>query len=170
MECYSFGGYEVVSNYDWSTLPYEEWASWAWASWKANDGSTGTEFDVCTDSQGYVYRMNDSRLDDGEEYESYIVFETDLAQKGALPFYKRLLKIQFYTRDSGSGTLDVSIKRDLETEWVSAGAVALGGGRDINTTVLPVDFRAKTFKVKVSSTYDFQLVGMVFWFQPMGDR
>jgi hypothetical protein len=171
MEAVSFGRYENATEYSWSTLPFSEWASWGWDSWRSSDGAEDAGFDCCAGYDGRMFAMNSSRLDDGVEYESYIVFETDMTSKnGALPVYKRLHKIQVYTRDKGTGSVQIEVKRDLEAEWQDAGEFDLSSGNEINVSVVPMDFRAKTFKVKFSSVYDYEIIGFILWYVPLGDR
>jgi hypothetical protein len=171
MEAVSFGRYEISNDYAWSTLPFNEWASWNWESWRTSEGAENAPLDCVAGYDGKIYQMNASRLDNGEEYESYIVFETDFSSKsGALPQFKRLLKIQAYTRDKGTGSVDIQVKRDLEENWQDAGSFNLNSGREINISIVPMDYRAKSFKIKFSSTFDFEIVGFVCWFIPTGAR
>lgn len=167
----SFGKFELYNGYNWDNLPYPDWSSWVWDSWRGADGFSESTFDCCSDYDGNIYQMNASRLDNDEEYTSHIVFETDMSnKKGALPVFKRLLKIQVYTRDKGTGDVRIDIKRDLEAEWQSGGSFDLYGGKDINISIVPMDFRAKTFKIRFSSEYDFELIGFVLYYSPLGDR
>ena len=167
----SFGKYEIGTDLDWSTLPFDDWSSWNWESWLSAEGSADTAIDCCSDTEGYVYQMNASRLDNGEEYTSYIVFETDFSnKKTTLPFYKRLLKIQFYTRGAPGGTVKVEVKRDNEDSWYDAGDFTLTADREINIIDFFLDRRAKSFKIKLSTEFDFELIGYVPWYMKAGER
>lgn len=170
MDTVSFGTYTQGVDLEWDSLPYDEWASWDWDSWLGNDDAAETRLDMVADGNGKVYQLNATRQDDGEDYTSYIVFNTDMADKKKLQIYKRFLKVQFYMRNAPTGTMTLEVKRDNESEWITAGTINLNAGRDINVIELPVDFLAKSFQIKLSTEYDFQLIGMIFWYIEIGDR
>lgn len=171
MDVTCFGFFRLTEDYSWSNLPYDEWLDWNANAWRSREGLASFGLNVCGRADGTVCRLNASRQDLGENYDGYIVFDTDLSdKKSALPYKKRLLKMQFYVRNEAAGHLDISVKRDLETDWQDAGDVSLVGDENIIVVEHPVDFLAKTFKVKISSKYDFNLIGVVFWFIPVGER
>ena len=166
----SFGTYTAGVDLDWSLLPYDEWASWNWDAWLSGEDSSETRIDAVADSDGNMYQLNASRQDDGEDYESYIVFNTDMsAKKSMLPTNKRFLKVQFYMRDA-VGDMTLYIKRDNENEWVESQTFDMNVGREINIITVPIHFLAKSFQVKLSTKYDFNLIGMIFWYIEDGDR
>jgi len=170
LEITCFGRYVKSESFSWDTLPYGSWLDWNWMSWRSRDGLSSFGVDLCGDSDGQVSKLFGSRQDNGADYTRHIVFETDLGEKGLMVMKKRMLKIQFYVRAEAQGHLDISIKRDLETSWQSAGVVSLVGTEGILTVDLPVDFTAKTFKIKIESEYDFNLLGFVPWYVTAGVR
>ena len=118
--------------------------------------------------------------DDGTTYESYFVISTDLADKQGLHIKKRLLDIYLYfekSRKQSDATLDymmntakMYIKQDNEDSWQFAGECMLTGDGDIFYWHLPVDYLAKHFLIKIVVNYDFEFIGLISEFVPIGVR
>ena len=140
---------------------------------------TGAVLDICADYSGYTYQLHGAETDDGETYESYFVLSTDLTDKQALHFYKRLEDLFSYFRKKESGTCKIYVKRDNEATWQYAGEVSMTGDEDILVKHLPsenedttgdVDFLAKHFLIKFAFESDFGFIGLVNEFIPGGER
>lgn len=170
MEVASLGYYEMETTYDWSTLPYAEWAGWSWPCWRHRMGLQTYPIDIMGTIDGKVCRLNASEKDLGNDFTGHIVLETDLASKEELPYYKRLLKIQVYIEAEAVGSLNIHIKRDTEDQWQEAGSVSLQNGLQIIIKDLPVDFLAKVFRIKFSASNRFRLLGVIFYFDTIGVR
>jgi len=166
----AFGEYSRQSNYTWDTLPFDTWDAWAWDSWDAVEESSGFPMEICGDADGYTYLMHGGYEDNGSAYDSYFVLSTDMADKGALPYYKRLYQMYVYIRSESSGTLTLSIKRDNESSWQSLGTVSLEGDEDILRQRLAVDVRGRHFLIKVLGASAFSFVGTEFEYEYVGER
>ena len=68
------------------------------------------------------------------------------------------------------GKITAYIKRDTEKTWQNMGDVYLYGDGDIIIKHLAVDYRAKTFEIKISATNHFEFLGILFQFLPAGER
>jgi hypothetical protein len=166
----AFGTYTQQTGYTWDTLPYNSWDEWGWDSWDAISGQADYPVDICSDASGYTYALHGGYLDNGSEYNSSFCLTTDLADKQALPFYKRVLQIYVYVRKESSGTLTHRVKRDNETSWQSLGTINLTGDEDILRQRLAVDFRARHILLETSGTSKFSVLGYEFEFLAAGDR
>jgi hypothetical protein len=126
--------------------------------------------DICSDANGYTYDLHGGYTDNGSSYNSYFVLTTDLADKTALPYFKRILQIYCYVRPESSGTLALSVKKDNESSFNSLGSISLVGSEDILRVRLAVDIRARHFLIRVSETTNFRFVGMEFEYKYAGTR
>jgi len=140
---------------------------------------TGTKINICGCNSGYTYEMNKSLTDDGETYESYFVLSTDLADKQGLHIKKRLLDLYSYFEKKASGTCKIYVKQDNEATWQYAGEISMVGDEDIIVKHLPsenvdsdgdVDFLAKHFLIKFVFENDFEFIGLINEFVPIGVR
>ncbi|MBU2249262.1 MAG: hypothetical protein KKD77_21120, partial [Gammaproteobacteria bacterium] len=166
----AFGTYTRQSNVTWDTLPYSSWDEWGWDSWDAIAASSDFPVDICGDADGYTYALHGGYQDDGSDYTSYFVLSTDMADKQALPFHKRVTQVFIYVQKESTGTLSLSVKRDNETGWQSLGSVSLSGNEDILRQRLSVDFSGRHFLLKVSGTNAFRVIGLEFELQEAGQR
>ena len=166
----AFGEYNRQDSYTWDTIPFATWDTWGWDSW--DDASANPDFPVqlCGDSNGYTYEFNGAYTDDNQSYTSYFTLTTDMAQKGALSVYKRLLGIYVYVRKESSGTATLYVKCDNEADWRSMGDITLSGDEAILRKFLAVDERARHFLIKMETDDKFSFAGMEFEFLPSGDR
>jgi len=140
---------------------------------------TGTKINICSCYSGYTYQLNKSLTDDGQTYESYFVLSTDLAEKQGLHIKKRLEDLYSYFNNKNTGTCKIYVKRDNESSWQYAGEISLTGDEDIIVKHLPsenqdssgdVDFLAKSFLIKFVFWNDFEFIGLINEFVPMGVR
>jgi len=171
MEVASLGYYETETGYDWSSLSiFSNWLDWWWPSWKYRAGLAAFPIDLMGSYDGKIYRLNASEKDAGQDYTGYQVLETDLGSKKRLAIFDRLLLIQVYVRQEASGVLGFYIKRDDEPAWQNAGSINLVGDREILIRELPVDYLAKSFKIKPSGQNPFKLLGLILKYQEVGER
>jgi len=139
---------------------------------------TGTKVSICSDNSGYTYQLNASLTDDGNAYESHFTLSTDLADKQGLHFKKRLLDLfSYFTKKSG--TCKIYIKQDNEEEWQYCGEISMDGNEDIMEKHLPsenedssgdVDYLAKHYLIKFVFWNDFEFIGLISDFVPIGVR
>lgn len=171
MEVTSLGYYETEAAYDWSSMSmFSNWLDWWWPSWKYRAGLAAFPIDVMGTYDGKIYRLNGAEKDAGEDYTGYQVLQTDLGAGKRLSIFDRLLLIQAYVRQEASGVLNFHIKRDDEPSWQSAGSVDLAGNKEILIRELPVDFLAKTFKIKFSGQNPFKFLGAILKYEEVGER
>ena len=167
----SLGEFERSSGqkYTWDTLPYSSWDTWAWDIW--NTTESGTDFPVVLagDSVGNTFDFYGGETDDTAAYTGYFVLATDLSRFKKAVTYKRLLLMQLYFK-SGSGSVNIYVKRDSEIDWQSAGSVALTGTSEFVIKDLPCDYRAKNYYIKISGAVPFKFVGIFFKYFLAGDR
>lgn len=156
---------------------YGDWVQFQTAA--AGTTPTGTMRSICSDYSGYTYILNESLTDDGFSYESYFTLSTDLAEKQGLHIKKRLLDIFSYFERKDSGTCKIYIKCDGELEWQYCGEISMTGDTDIVVKHLPsenqdssgdVDFLAKHYLIKFELDCDFDYIGSIFEFVPIGTR
>lgn len=145
-----------------------EWVQFQTAA--AGGIPTGTKINICSDYSGYTYQLQRSETDDGEAYTAYFVISTDLTNKQALAFYKRILDLHLYFRNEDSGTVTIEVKRDSEAEWQPVGSVSLEGDEDIIVKHLATDIRAKHFLFKISAANKFRFLGCLYEYIPEGMR
>jgi len=144
-----------------------------WVQFQTSASGTiplGTKISICSDYSGYTYKLNSALTDDGETYESFFVLSTDLAGKQGLHINKRLEDIFSYFTKKESGIAKIYIKQDNEAEWNYAGEVSMTGDEDIVIPHLPVDSLAKHFLIKFLFISDFEYIGSIFEFIPIGTR
>lgn len=171
MEVASLGYYETETAYDWSSMSiFANWLDWWWVSWKYRAGLSAFPIDVMGTYDGKIYRLNASEKDAEQDYTGYQVLQTDLGGNKRLNVFDRLLLIQAYVRQEASGVLNFHIKRDDEPNWQYAGSINLAGDREILIKDLPVDYLAKTFKIKISGQNPFKFLGTILKYQEVGER
>jgi hypothetical protein len=93
-----------------------------------------------------------------------------MSGKKTLHMNKRLLDIFSYFVNKGTGTATVYVKRDNEAAWQEAGEISLTGEQEIIIKHLAPDYLAKHFLIKFVFRNDFEFVGTVFEFVPIGER
>ena len=164
----AFGEWSRNANYTWATLPFSTWDSWGWDKWDSREGEMGSLIDLGGDYSGYTYALHGNELDDDTAYTGYTVMSTDFTDQQGLTFYKRLLQMQLYFNRESSGTAEVYIKRDQEPSWQNAGSVSLLGNNDVIIKDLVMDYRAKTFLIKVQGANRFRFLGAIFKYVPSG--
>ena len=167
----AFGYYVQQDNYDWDKIPYQSWDVWDWPDWD-NSSEIKDVIDICSDADGYIYSSHASFTDVGAQYESFFTLSTDMANKQALAFKKRILQMYLYfdITESNDTIVTVSYKRDTETDWVNAGSVTLSGNQKIVRKRLACDIRGGTFQFKISSFNPFRFIGIEFDYNFAGER
>ena len=167
----AFGQYRVTSAYTWDTLPFDSWDSWDWPSWDSPEGVSDWPLDLCADFSGFSYLAHAAYTDYGSAYTTYFVLSTDLGDMGLLRYYKRLLAIQLFIQKVGDEVLTISVKRDNEVNWQTAGTLSVTTQtNEVLVERLPVDYRAKRFEIKISATTPIRFIGIEFDFLLSGER
>lgn len=164
----AFGTYSRQAGYTWDTLPYSTWDTWGWDSWDAVNASSDFPIDICSDENGFTYDIHGAYTDNGSAYDSSFEITTDLAEKQALPYFKRVLNIYVYVYAESAGELSLSVKRDSESSFQSLGNVSLVGSETLLRVRLNVDFRARHFLIKVLGTTAYRFVGIEFEYKYSG--
>lgn len=167
----AFGYYVQQDNYDWDKIPYQSWDVWDWPDWD-NSSEIKDVIDICSDADGYMYSSHTSYKDIGEDYTSFFTLTTDMANKQALAYQKRILQMYFYfdITESLNTIVNIYSKRDTELDWRTVGSIILSGTQKIVRKRLACDIRAGTFQFKVSATDPFRFIGVEFDYNYAGER
>jgi hypothetical protein len=133
---------------------------------------TGFELDLASDTSGYTYNLHDSETDAGASYIGKLVLGTDLADKRALAWYKRVSNIQLVFNGEGESgfTVDVSAKEDRGNSWESLDSVSLNSSGDEVRIDVPCDLRFHYGEIKLEASNKFEFLGAFFDFEWDGDR
>ena len=131
----------------------------------------GFPLDIASDYDGYCYVLHSSETEKEESITRYFVISTDMENKLALGYFKRISKIYVYIAGRGSeGEIDLFTKRDNEPNWYSLGSISLESDHKYTIVEIAPDIRARHFLIKGSSTVLFDVIGMLFDFEPDSDR
>lgn len=168
----SFGKYSRVETQTWQNIKFPDWESWD-KPWNSSNQNSGFPIDLVSDYNGSVYASHESALDIDTAFTGSFVMTTDLAQKQALPVYKRLIDSEWYFRPGGpNDEMTISIKDSNQSSFTEVGTLSLSttNGDEILILPLPLDIRNKSFDIKVSGENPFQFIGCVLEFYGAGDR
>jgi len=131
----------------------------------------GFPLDIASDYSGYTYVLHSSETEKGAEVTREFVISTDMENKLALGYFKRIGKVYIYIAGrSSTGTISLYVKRDNEPNWQSIGSISLESSRKYALVEFTPDIRARHFLIKGNSTVLFDFVGIIFDFEPDGDR
>lgn len=166
----AFGTYARASSYTIDTIPFDSIDTIAWETIDSVEMIAGFMPDLGGDYSGYMYALHANELDSGSSYTRKFQLSTDLADKTALPYFKRLSYMWFWVEKRGNGTLSIEIKQDKESSWQTVGSVSLDGDTDVLVQGLDCDYLARHYTLQISSTNPFSLIGVVFESTLMGDR
>jgi hypothetical protein len=181
MPVVTFGQFRRQDSYTWLSLPFATWTDWAWDSWTSVDANADFPIDLVFDANGFTYQAHGDYKDDGASYNSSFVISTDLADKKALPFKKRISQMFIYVNNEGSGTLTIDSKRDQGTDWenvsgISGGTINLfGPDEEGNTNAvlrqrLPMDLDAFNYLFRAVGATKFSVLGYEFEYELVGER
>ena len=168
----AFSDFSKTFTDTWDTISTSITWDNAVGSWNDVTGQEGDVKTLTTDFSGNVSTLFTSFDDQGSSYESYVTISTDLNNKAALNFFKRITKIRFYFVPITSGDtiyLDVSKDNDLAFNNLTSFS-AYDIDKDINIITKAVSIRAKSFRLKIRSNDRFKLVGMILYGEAYGDR
>jgi hypothetical protein len=90
-----------------------------------------------------------------------------------LQMFKRVEGMYLYVRGESTGTLDLSVKRDNETDWQTIGSVDITGDEPIKEIYVGpdvLDHIAKHFLWKFSADNRFRFFGVIFEYILCGER
>lgn len=167
----AFGVFFRQTGLVWDSLPYDTWDEWDWETWNSPDGNAGFPIDLCGDYSGYTYTSHGSLKDTGNAYSGWFILATDMTGQTSQIMYKRWLETQLYFVPGPTAVdVTVEVKRDGEVSWQPAGTLTVVGSTDYQVIDLPVDYRAKTFAIRLTVENAFRFIGMVFGFVPSGER
>jgi len=131
----------------------------------------GFPLDIASDHSGYVYVLHSSETEKGSDVTRNFVISTDMENKLALGYFKRISKMYLYVVGrSSEGTLSMFTKRDNEPSWLSLGDISLVSDNKYALVEITPDIRARHFLIKGSATILFDFIGVIFDFEPDGDR
>lgn len=167
VSCFSEYKRSVSGGYTWNVNPYTTWDNIpSNIAWNSSAITESFITPICGSYDGYVYNINDSITDDGDDYESWFTISTDLMDKASLMFPKRISQIWAYFENTGnaSAVLKLEYKCNQEQNWRSAGrfSVDTGTNNSVIRSRIPVDIRGNNFLFKVSTVDDFSCIGFEF--------
>jgi len=154
---------------------YTTWLNWNWeGGWDGAEGSHGHVINIGGDNAGETYSLIGSRNDDGTAITGTVVLSTDMSpNQGDAPTltaYKRLLNMRWYFRGESDSEVTISISTDHDTAYVPIGAIDITSDREIVDVNLPCDVRGRHFRIKVTGTDIFRLVGVTLEYVLAGER
>jgi hypothetical protein len=163
-ESYTIDGLDALSatidGLD-AELPYIDYVS----------NIAGFPLDICSDYSGYTYILHTSETEKGSSVTRHFVISTDMENKLALGYFKRISKIYVYVVGrSSEGPLSLFTKEDNEPSWQSLGDISLESGNKYALVEITPDIRARHFLIKGSATVLFDFIGLIFDFEADGDR
>jgi hypothetical protein len=163
-ESYTIDGLDAISatidGLD-AELPYIDYVS----------NIAGFPLDIASDYSGYTYILHTSETEKGSSLTRKFVISTDLENKMALGWYKRVSKMYVYIAGRGAeGTIALSAKRDNEVNWQSLGTISLESTNAFTIVEISPDIRARHFLIKGESSSLFDVVGILFDYEPDSDR
>lgn len=129
--------------------------------------NTGILDDIVADTANHVRRLTEET--DGS-LTSYFVLGTDLTEQRSVHMYKRLLSMRVHYKGQSQGSMNIYVMEDNSGLWVPVGTIDMNSSREIESTLLPCNYRAKYYKIKGESTDDFMFYGIEFQFVMMGER
>ncbi len=175
----AFGEYERLhSTWTIDTIPFDTIDSIGWESFDSLDQISGYRTDLVGVAGGYTYAPFASEMDtDGTAYTGYFVLGTDFSidkrkhKAGQLNnYFKRLLGLRVYFNGPRPGIVSLYIQRDFNGSYEDAGTIDMSTKQgEINYWDVPVDFRAKHFRLKVSCSDPFEFVGVTFKYIQLGE-
>ena len=166
----AFGDFSRQDVYTIDTIPFDTIDTIGWPTIDTVENVVGFPLDMASDYSGFSYSLHANENDAGAAFTGSAVISTDLAEKVGLGFFKRISFIQLYFRSEGSGTVLIEFKRDDEANWQSLDSVSLTDTADIIRREVYPDIRARNYKFRFSATNAFRLIGMIFRYEPDGER
>lgn len=144
---------------------YDTWGI-AWLMYDTKVNTVGFPLDICSDYSGNTFTLHEGNNDDGATWTGTLVISTTLTA-GKTPYvYKRVpngCDVAF--NRMASGTIAIRVKKDTKA-WEAVGSLNLIGQGDETEDVcishLPFDKRARVFYIELSSSGQFEFLGMVF--------
>ena len=131
----------------------------------------GFPLDIGSDYSGYAYVLHSSETEKEVAVTREFVISTDLENGLALGYFKRVSKIYVYIAGrSTEGVISLFVKRDNEASWQSLGDISLLSDHKYIIVELAPDIRARHFLIKGTSAVLFDVLGMLFDFEPDSDR
>lgn len=172
IEVSAFSVFRKVFTDTWDTL--EVAVTWdnVFGAWNTVQGQEGNLNILGTDFNGNISTMFSSYEDQGELYESYVTVSTDLNKKKALNTYKRITKIRFYFIPiTSEDSIDLEVSRDNNITYDEISTFsAYDPDKDMNIITKTMSLRGKSFRFRIKSIDRFNLIGLIIYFETMGDR
>lgn len=165
----SLGSYQVETQLTWDTLAYTDWDSWPWDKWDTRLGLANAPVDLMGGYDGALYRVFGADTDDGAAYTGKFTLSTDLGNKKAIHLRKRVLFVDIYAMNEGTGTLSFNISPDY-AGFQALGSVSLAGSATILRQRIATDVSFFNALVQGYASNKFRFLGIIFWAVPSGFR
>ena len=111
-------------------------------------------------TDGYIYQADEGVNDDGEDYETTLVFKKFDCGKPSQK--KRFFKVQPYINSEASGNMYVSVKEDDKKVYSTEQAVSLiDADNDVIKKMLTFNANGQTLQPKFRIPDPFQMLGFV---------
>jgi len=184
MAIIAYGKYSRDAGYTFDTHPYDTFDGIAWDSFDQSEQMAGFEPDLCSDSDGKTWALHSSEQDKGSDYTRYHEFETPLSNDPTFHIDKHLQCVDIIHRRESDGDLEVEVKRNTEANYTSVGTIDLTGATGLHTvdslalpdvviqklSCLSSQIKGSQFNIKIKATNRFRLLGIIFYYTPMGIR
>lgn len=168
----AFSVFRKVFTDTWNTTePAVTWDN-VFGAWNTVQGQQGNTNILSSNYHGSLSILFASYEDQGNTYESYVTISTDLNKKQSLNMNKRITKIRFYfVPITSNDSIDLDISRDNRITYDNITSFsAYDADKDINIITKTMSLRAKSFRFKIKSNDRFNLIGLIIYFETMGDR
>jgi len=171
----AFGRFGISAGWTIDTIPFPTIDEIGWQTIDDVKHLSGFLTEICGDSSGYTYDLYGSdKEDESTDYTSYFVLASTLSENKAegVKFYKRCTSMTLIFRGEGGGTADITANLDSTGSWVKvgSGSVSLASSSEWNWIDLPCDLRFRHLQLKISTSYRFQFVGVIFTYALDGER
>jgi hypothetical protein len=179
----AFSEYAPQHGYRYDSLPFGSYDAWGTIySWGQMYSWDKYDFDLPIPatlpllgfrSDGSIHQVLPvNTVASGES--GYLVLMTDFSQGGSLNQYKRVLYLRLILRGEAqtASTITVAVSPDgISSSFTDIGTLTPNGTlNEVTCYDLPIDQRGRIFKLRISSTGTFRLIGLELYYQPSGDR
>ncbi len=170
----AFGRYRRHAGFTIDTIPYPTIDEIGWDEIDFIETVTGFRQEIVSDASGYTYNLYGAEKEgETSDYTGFFTLGTTLttdSKTDGLLEFKRVNKVTLIFRGETTGTALLQIKADFAGEWTDIGTVTLTSTADYTWLELPCDLRFRHAQIKISATNRFKFVGILFHYEPDGQR
>ena len=156
----SFADWDSLQNWTWATLPFTSWLEWDWEKWDSVKKMSGWPVDIGSDVDGNVWALHEGLTDKGETFDRTIVLGTDLGQKQALRYNKRVLQLNLFFKKTPGTKITVSGQVDQAGWQELASEVELDDTKSLIVKQVPCDLVGSYLHIKIVADGLFYFLGV----------